>query len=585
MLEGAFALFVYQSGFGLAQDLWADIAPSATDRLRSRLGSAGRVVLPGDADFLTQKRNYNRRINVTPELIVLCHSAAAVSAAVAWAAEEGVKVVARSGGHAYEGFPASTQAVVDVRGLDDIEINVSQRRARIGAGARLHQVYSALAPYQLVLPAGTCGTVGVAGLALGGGYGFLSRKWGLTADHITAFYVVDAKGRRRWASPTFNSDLFWACRGGGGNFGVITDFYFRLRPATDVVVFQLDWPSAQAWNVVAHWQRWAPQAADEVNSQIHFTGWPGRDLRIRCRGQICVGADGRAPTVDSAARLLSPLTTAVPPASRLLQRKSFSESVAYWGGNPTTSRVYFKSKSDYALARLTATGIRTLLSALRNLEAGPVTVTLSAYGGAINRIASEETAFPHRTALYGVKYYSEWSDPSQTGARMQALRELDARMSRYFSGYAYANYTDAEEANWQRAYYGGNYARLTDIKTRRDPTNLFDQGPQGIRPNLAAAAAAPAITAVEPAEPVRLGPNPWRADRHRGVPVTFYGLQDGDEVTLFTVAGQYVTGISATGSQATWNLTNASGDPVASGMYLYLTRGSKKQRGVLAVIR
>jgi hypothetical protein len=135
MLEGATALLIYQSGFGFAKDLWADVLPSAADRLRSRLGSEGRVVLPGDDDFLTQKRNYNRRTNVTPELIILCETAAAVTTAIAWAAEEGVKVVARSGGHAYEGFPAGTQAVVDVRGLDHVEINVSQRRARIGASA------------------------------------------------------------------------------------------------------------------------------------------------------------------------------------------------------------------------------------------------------------------------------------------------------------------------------------------------------------------------------------------------------------------------------------------------------------------
>ncbi|MCY0989542.1 FAD-binding oxidoreductase [Nannocystis sp. ILAH1] len=220
----------------------------------------GRVVYPGDPDYAAARRDYNLRIDVRPSAIVFAQQPLDVQSAVAWARANGVPPAMRSGRHSYEGFSlVENGIVIDVSSLDSVEYDDATGLAKIGAGAQLLPIYEALAHRNVTIPGGSCPTVGIAGLTLGGGFGLLGRSRGLTCDSLVEVEMVDAKGGIVLASETRNSELFWALRGGGGgNFGVVTSFTFRAAPIGPVAIYRIQWPWEQIQAVTAAWQAWAP---------------------------------------------------------------------------------------------------------------------------------------------------------------------------------------------------------------------------------------------------------------------------------------------------------------------------------------
>jgi hypothetical protein len=482
---GLQAFFLFKNGDRL-RSLFAEIPhPEVpTDLLKASLSSEeGTVLTLEDAAFQTYRWDYNRRIETLPFVIVLCKTPAAVAKALHWAKSHSIPFRPRGGGHSYEGLSLSTGMVLDLSAMNKVVIDPKNQTVRVEAGARLETIHRALSPEGLALPAGSCPTVGIAGLALGGGYGLLSRKWGLTSDHLLAIQMIDADGRRITASTEENPDLFWACRGGGGHFGIVTEFTFRVRPIGWVATFLIRWPTAQAKAVIDAWQRYAPGAADELGCHLTLSAAVGKGVTdLHCGGQVIGKNPEETPTRETVLALLKPLLSSVPPTSISTHVRDFDGAVRYFSGSGDTSPIYFKAKSDYATAPLSTEGIETLLKQLGTLSSGALTLILDAYGGAINRVPAEATAFPHRSALYCLQYYAQWSSPKQTAARMDGLRHVHEAMRPYFSGFAYSNYADADLPNWQHAYYGANYPRLAQIKTVYDPKNVFDLGPQGIRP-------------------------------------------------------------------------------------------------------
>ncbi|MDF3015575.1 MAG: hypothetical protein K0R44_800 [Thermomicrobiales bacterium] len=197
----------------------------------------GRVVWPRDPDYDVARQGFNARFSRFPAAIVVCNNTSDVQNAVLWARQEGMPLRARSGGHSYEAFSVVDGGlVVDVGGLTSVEIDVARGEAVIGAGVRLLNCYRHLWQHGVTIPAGTCPGIGIAGLTLGGGIGFLSRQYGLTCDNLVAIELVDADGRALRASKSEHPDLFWALRGGGGgNFGIATAFTFRVHPIGEVV--------------------------------------------------------------------------------------------------------------------------------------------------------------------------------------------------------------------------------------------------------------------------------------------------------------------------------------------------------------
>src|SRR5262245_35238277 len=232
---------------------------------------AGEVILPDSPDYeAVRKPAIARFHDVYPEAVVRCRTPGDVAEAISFAQMAGLPISIRSGGHCFAGRSSGLGVVIDVTPMN--AVSVSGGAATIGAGALLGQVYSALDEHDLTIPAGSCPSVGIAGLALGGGLGILGRRYGLTSDQLLAAQVVLADGRVVECDDDQDQQLFWALRGAGsGNFGVVTSLVFRTRPATSATNFHLTWPYSRAASVVDAWQTWAPVAPDELYASLLLT--------------------------------------------------------------------------------------------------------------------------------------------------------------------------------------------------------------------------------------------------------------------------------------------------------------------------
>jgi FAD/FMN-containing dehydrogenase len=452
----------------LLQAAHAVAAFASSDELQHHLGSEGIVLLPTHPQFRAYRVGFNRRIQApAPLAIVLCSSANAVAKAVLWARQHDATLHLRSGGHCYEGFSQGPGVVIDTRLMNEIEVDAQNGTATIGAGSTLGDVYQRLSQHGFTIPAGTCPTVGIAGLTLGGGYGMLSRKLGLTCDQLLSLQIVTANGRILNASAAENSDLFWACRGaGGGSFGVVTQLQFRLYPVDHVATFFLRWSASQALAVIQAFQDWAPGAADDLTCSLILRATPASVQRVEVSGQF-IGSP------MNLSRLLRPLLTIGVPRRQLIATRSFMDAVHQFAGPGTPQSEFFKAKSDFMKEPLSNGGIQALLRFLPRVPGG-VVVNFDPYGGAINRVPGEATAFCHRAhTIACIQYYSVWQSPAVTMQRLRGMRALYAAMRPYMSGGAYINYCDLDLELWPEAYWGSNFARLTQIKRTYDPENVF----------------------------------------------------------------------------------------------------------------
>ncbi|MGD0606267.1 MAG: FAD-dependent oxidoreductase [Streptosporangiaceae bacterium] len=251
------------------------VPPSAADWTALGHDLSGTLVRPGEAAYAVAKRQFDPRFDsLHPAGIAYCRNPHDVSTCLAFVRKYGVPVAARSGGHSYAGWSSTSGLIVDVTPMAGV--NVSGSTATVGAGTRLADFYNGLSAHGRVVPGGSCPTVGIAGLTLGGGVGVVSRAYGLTSDNLTSLQIVTADGLVRTCSASSNPDLFWACRGGGGgNFGVVTSFTYRTYPASEIILFFLSWPWSAAARVISAWQSWAPHAPDELWSNLHLAAAPG----------------------------------------------------------------------------------------------------------------------------------------------------------------------------------------------------------------------------------------------------------------------------------------------------------------------
>jgi FAD/FMN-containing dehydrogenase len=458
---------------------------------------SGTLVRPGDASYNTARLLFDPRFDgQRPAGIAYVKTAHDVSTCLAFVRKFKIPFAARSGGHSYAGWSGTSGLIIDVANFKTVA--VSGTTATVGVGARLIDFYNGLAAKGRAVPGGSCPTVGIAGLTLGGGVGVTARAYGLTCDNLESLQIVTANGAvlTATADPHHFGDLFWACQGGGGgNFGVVTSFTFRTMPAPQPVLFSLSWPWSQAARVVAAWQSWAPHAPDAMWSNLHLAAAPGGKTPTVQVGGCYLGSDG------DAGNLLNQLYAKVGsnPSSHFLSfPQSFLSAMlaeagcssigytachlpTYASGGKLSRQPQF-AKSDYFTTPLSNSGISTLLAGIVALQKVPGAaggvggIAFDALGGAVNRVKPNATAFVHRNALFGAQYTTDWTNgASSTGINNQHtwLRNYWASMRPYASGQAYQNYIDPDLTNWQQAYYGGNYARLVGIKKKYDPTGLF----------------------------------------------------------------------------------------------------------------
>jgi FAD/FMN-containing dehydrogenase len=439
----------------------------------------GEVVARGASGYDAARLLRNTRFDgLKPLAVAFCESADDVARCVRFARRHGVQLAARSGGHSYGGYSSvSGGLVVDVSRLRAVTLAGDGTTATSGAGAQLGHVYEQLwNAGRVTIPAGSCSTVGIAGLTLGGGHGFASRAFGLTCDSLRSLRIVTADGKVLDADPLEHADLLWASRGGGGGtFGIVTSFRFGVHPVGRVSTFTVEWPWSDAPQALAAWQAWAPAAPPGLFTVLSLSAAAGGQPAVRAVGQYL----GPAATL---AGLLTPLANAGAPTRVSTVDREWLASTRYWGGG--TARGTFAARSDYAFRPLSRAGLRALLDGVEARTRGPagaVTVLLDSYGGAIRRTPSGGSAFAHREALFSLQEIAAWAPGGPAAANLAWLAAFHASLRPHLSGFAYVNYVDPMQRDWQRAYFGRNLRRLQAIKKRYDPGEVF-RFRQSIRP-------------------------------------------------------------------------------------------------------
>ncbi|MFY9931974.1 MAG: FAD-dependent oxidoreductase, partial [Streptosporangiaceae bacterium] len=390
--------------------------PAAADWTALGRDLSGLLVRPGESGYTTARELFDPRFDsLHPAGIAYCRNPHDVATCLAFAGRFGLPVAARCGGHSYAGWSSTSGLIVDVTRMAGV--NVSGTTATVGAGTRLIDFYSGLSAHGRAVPGGSCPTVGVSGLTLGGGVGVVARAYGLTCDNVSSLQIVTADGQVRTCDGSQNSDLFWACRGGGGgNFGVVTSFTYRTHPAGDIILFFLSWPWPAAARVIAAWQSWAPHAPDALWSNLHLAAAPGGSVPSIQVGGTYLGSAGEAqaelerlyalagsgpssPFLESTSWLRAMLVEAGC-ASLTVNQCHLPTQVS--GGQLSRASEY--AKSDYFTRPLSSQGIGTLLTGVEKFQrAGGAAgasggIAFDALGGAVNRVAPGATAFVHRNA-------------------------------------------------------------------------------------------------------------------------------------------------------------------------------------------
>jgi FAD/FMN-containing dehydrogenase len=449
--------------------------------LRSKL--RGTVALPGEDGYNAARTIWNAMIDRRPGLVVRCLGAADVINAVMLARNEKLLLAVRSGGHNIAGNAVCDGGLlIDLSLMKSVHVDPASRTARVEPGATLADFDKEAQGFALATPLGINSTTGVAGLTLGGGFGWTTRKFGLTIDNLISADVVTSDGKLVRASENHNQDLFWALRGGGGNFGVVTSFEFKLHPLgpevlSGLVVHPLD----KAGELLPEFRRVAKEAPDELTTWVVMrkapplpflpTEWHGKEVLIFA---ACYSGDIReGEKATKALRALGkPIVDVISPHPFAGWQAAFDPLLT------AGARNYWKS---HDLPDLPDAAIKVILDAVRTLPSPECEVFIAHVGGAMARIPSNTTAWANRNAHFIMNVHTRWRDKAQDSACVAWTRQLFEAAAPFASGSVYVNFMPHDENDRVEKAYGTNYGRLAEIKRRYDPDNLFRMN-QNIQP-------------------------------------------------------------------------------------------------------
>lgn len=458
------------------------ISSSSVQQLRSRF--QGDLIAPGDERYESARVVFNAAIDRRPALIARCADANDVIEAVNFAREESLLVAVRGTGHNVAGFAVCDDGlVIDLSLMKGISVDPTARMVRVEAGCNWGEVNNALEPHGLAATGGFVSVTGVSGLTLGGGLGWLVRKHGLALDNLLSAEVVLADGRRVTASAGENDDLFWAIRGGGGNFGVVTSFEFQAHPLSTVLAGMVVHPAAAAAGAIRRWRDLEVNAPDESTQGALLFHFPDdATTPPALRGSAVVGLGGvYAGRVEEGEKVLSPLRHYGPPLADMFQPMPYSAAQRMadflW---PAGLHNYWKSSY---LTTLTDEAIDVIVDFFARVPS-PRTVIVLEHNGdsAWDRVPEAATAFGHRVWPYNFLVTSAWSNPKETNRNIAWTRELFDAMRPVAAPGAYVNYLGGDEGvDGLKAAYGAKLARLAAVKAKFDPTNLF-RANQNIQP-------------------------------------------------------------------------------------------------------
>jgi FAD/FMN-containing dehydrogenase len=443
----------------------------------------GALLLPGDPGYDAARSIWNAMIDKRPAMIARCAGPADVRAAVNFARDHGLSLAVRGGGHNIAGSAlVNGGLVIDLSAMRSVRVEPLQARAWVEGGATLRDFDHEAQAYALATPLGINSTTGVGGLTLGGGFGWLTRKFGVTIDNLVSADIVVANGERLHTDGASHPDLFWAIRGGGGNFGVVTMFEFALHPVGPLVTGGLIvFPFAQARSVLMKYRDYVDTLGEDISiwgvlrkapplpflpADVHGTDV----LALAVFSPLLPEAIG--DTIDQVRAFGTPLGEHVGAVPYSAWQQTFDPLLA------PRARNYWKSHN---FNKLSDDAIDVVVAYAGKLPSDQSEIFLGLLGGRANAHAPNETAYPHRDALYAMNVHTRWQDAADDALCIAWAREFFKAAAPYAAGSVYINFLNEDEVDRIAEAYGPNYYRLKQIKASYDPDNLFHSN-QNIRP-------------------------------------------------------------------------------------------------------
>lgn len=456
---------------------------AAVNSARLRESVRGPVLAPGSSEYDQARTIWNGMIDRRPALIVQCTTAVDVQECVRFAAGHGLLVTVKGAGHNIAGNAVADDALmIDCSRMKQVIVDPHTRLARVEPGVTLAEFDAEAQRFGLATPLGINSTTGVAGLTLGGGFGWLTRKFGLTIDNLVSAEVVTADGQLRQASQREHADLFWAIRGGGGNFGVVTSFEFRLHEVgPEVLAGLIVHPFEHARAVVDQYRRFVAAAPDELSCWLVFrqapplpflpAPWHGREILVIAAvyaGDLAEGQRVLAPLRAFG----SPIADVIGPTPYAAFQQAFDPLLT------PGARNYWKS---HDMQQVSDGARDTIIEYVSKLPTAQCEIFLGQLGGACARVAPDAMAFSRRDAEFVLNVHTRWDDPADDARCIAWARGFFKAMEPHALGSVYVNFMPADETDRVQAAYGPNFARLASIKAAWDPQNLFRMN-QNIQP-------------------------------------------------------------------------------------------------------
>jgi FAD/FMN-containing dehydrogenase len=426
----------------------------------------GELLCPGDDRYEETRRVWNGLIDKRPALIARCTGVADVITAVTFAREHNLLVSVRGGGHSIAGKAVCNGGLmIDLSRMRGVHVDPGTQTARVAGGALLGDLDRATQAFGLATTAGVVTHTGVAGLTLGGGVGRLAHKYGLACDNLLSVELVTGEGRVLTASATENADLFWGIRGGGGNFGIVATFEFRLHPVGPRVLGGTAlYPLAKARAALKFYAEYSQTAPDELSADAFLLTLPNGEQAFAI--DVCyIGP------IAQGERVLHPLRKFGPPLADQIGPTAYVDLQA--SGDvffPPGLCYYYKS---HFLKELREEAIEVVVTHFATVPSPRSVVALQQYGGAVSRVGQAGTAFGHREAQYNFIPTSAWTDPAESEQHRNWVREAWDLMRPFATGGVYVNNLAEEGEDQVRAAYGPHYERLVGVKNKYDPTNFF----------------------------------------------------------------------------------------------------------------
>jgi hypothetical protein len=428
-------------------------------------GFSGKILIPDDVDYEQGRRIWNGNIDKYPGMIARCSGVDDVISAVKFARQQDLLVAIRGGGHSVAGWSTCDDGlVIDLSAMRAISVDPDRRTVHAQAGALLADLDRETHAHGLAVPAGVMSRTGIAGLTLGGGVGWLARKYGLTCDNLLSCELVTAEGELLKANTETNPDLFWALRGGGGNFGVITSLQYRAHPVSTVLGALIAYPRDQASNVLRAYRDLMPSAPPELTIYAGLITLPDGTPATAFMGCHCGdAAEGE--------RAFKPFRSLGSPIFEMVQQMPFPAMQKMADeNNPDGIQNYMRSTF---LRDFNDDAIELLIEHSARLASPLSMVLVGCYGGAVSEIDPAATAFAQRQAQFNIAIEAKWVDLAESERHIKWTRDLSQALSAYSSNAYFLNFLSDEEHDKVRQAFGSNYDRLVELKTKYDPSNFF----------------------------------------------------------------------------------------------------------------